>query len=61
MSEEDMAESMAHPLAPIANAIEQGNQQMTQALGQIMQTMNENQNRPKQVIRGADGKIIGVQ
>ena len=61
MSEEDMAESMQHPLAPIAQAIEQGNQQMTQALGQIMQTMNENQNRPKQVIRGADGKIIGVQ
>ena len=61
MSEEDMAESMAHPLAPIANAIEQGNQQMTQALGQIMQTMSENQNRPKQVIRGQDGKIIGVQ
>ena len=61
MSEEDMAESMAHPLAPIANAIEQGNQQMTQALGQIMQTMSENQNRPKQVIRGADGRIVGVQ
>ena len=61
MSEEDMAESMAHPLAPIANAIEQGNQQMTQALGQIMQTMSENQNRPKQVIRSQDGKIIGVQ
>ena len=61
MSEEDMAESMAHPLAPIANAIEQGNQQMTQALGQIMQTMSENQNKPKQVIRGQDGRIIGVQ
>jgi hypothetical protein len=61
MTEQDMAESMAHPLAPIANAIDQGNQQMTQALGQIMQTLNDNQNRPKQVIRGADGKIIGVQ
>jgi hypothetical protein len=61
MTEQDMAESMAHPLAPIAQAIEQGNQQMTQALGQIMTTMNENQNRPKQVLRGADGKIIGVQ
>ena len=61
MTEQDMAESMAHPLAPIAQAIEQGNQQMTQALGQIMQTMNENQNRPKQVLRGIDGKIIGVQ
>ena len=61
MTEQDMAESMQHPLAPIAQAIEQGNQQMTQALGQIMTTMNENQNRPKQVLRGADGKIIGVQ
>ena len=61
MSEEDMAQSMAHPLQPIADAIGQGNQQMTQALGQIMQTMNENQNKPKQVIRGQDGKIIGVQ
>jgi hypothetical protein len=61
MTEEDMAKSMEHPLAPIANAIDQGNQQMTQALSQIMQTMNENQNRPKQVIRGEDGKIIGVQ
>ena len=61
MSEEDMAQSMAHPLQPIADAIGQGNQQMTQALGQIIQTMNENQNKPKQVIRGQDGKIIGVQ
>ena len=61
MTEQDMAQSMEHPLAPIANAIDQGNQQMTQALGQIMQTLNDNQNRPKQVIRGADGKIIGVQ
>ena len=61
MTEEDMAQAMEHPLAPIAQAIEQGNQQMTQALGQIMQTMSDNQNRPKQVLRGADGKIIGVQ
>jgi len=61
MTEQDMAQAMEHPLAPIANAIEQGNQQMTQALGQIMQTMSENQNRPKQVIRGADGRILGVQ
>jgi hypothetical protein len=61
MTEQDMAQSMEHPLAPIAQAIDQGNQQMTQALGQIMQTLNDNQNRPKQVIRGADGKIIGVQ
>jgi hypothetical protein len=37
------------------------NQQMTQALGGLVNTINENQNRPKQVIRGQDGKIIGVQ
>ena len=61
MTEEDMAKSMEHPLAPIAQAIDQGNQQMTQALGQIMQTLNDNQNRPKQVIRGDDGRIVGVQ
>ena len=61
MSEEDMARSMEHPLQPIANAIQQSNQQMTLALGDLVNTINENHNRPKQVVRGQDGKIIGVQ
>ena len=59
--DEDMAKSMEHPLQPIASAIQQGNEQMTMALSELITNLNENQNRPKQVIRGQDGKIIGVQ
>jgi hypothetical protein len=61
MTEMDMAESMKHPMQPIADAISQSNQQMTLALGDLVNTINENHNRPKQVLRGQDGKIIGVQ
>ena len=61
LSEEAMAQSMEHPLKPIADAISQSNQQMTLALGDLVNTINENHNRPKQVVRGQDGKIIGVQ
>jgi hypothetical protein len=61
MSEQDMARSMENPLQPIADAIGQSNQQMTLALSELINTMNENQNRPKTVVRGQDGKIIGVQ
>jgi hypothetical protein len=61
MSEEDMARSMEHPLKPIADAIGQSNQQMTLALTDLVNTINENHNRLKQVVRGQDGKIIGVQ
>jgi DNA polymerase II large subunit len=61
MTEMDMAESMKHPLQPIADAIGQSNQQMTLALSDLVNTINENHNRPKQVLRGQDGKIIGVQ
>jgi len=59
--EEDMAKAMEHPLAPIANAIQQGNQQTAEMIAQLADNINQSQNRPKQVIRGADGKIIGVQ
>jgi len=52
---------MKHPMQPIADAISMSNQQMTLALGDLVNTINENYNRPKQVVRGADGKIIGVQ
>jgi hypothetical protein len=61
MTEQDMAKSMEHPLQPIADAIGQSNQQMTLALSELVNTINENHNRPKQVLRGQDGKIIGVQ
>ena len=61
MTEQDMAESMKHPMQPIADAINMSNQQMTLALSDLVNTINENQNRPKQVLRGQDGKIIGVQ
>jgi hypothetical protein len=61
MTEQDMAESMKHPMQPIADAISMSNQQMTLALGDLVNTINENHNRPKQVVRGQDGKIIGVQ
>jgi len=61
MTEMDMAKSMEHPLQPIADAIGQSNQQMTLALSDLVNTINENHNRPKQVVRGQDGKIIGVQ
>ena len=61
LTEEAMAASMQHPMQPIADAIGQGNQQMTLALSELVNTINENHNRPKQVVRGQDGKIIGVQ
>ena len=61
MTEMDMAKAMEHPMQPIADAISMSNQQMTLALGDLVNTINENNSRPKQVVRGLDGKIIGVQ
>jgi hypothetical protein len=61
MTEESLAHAMEHPMQPIANAIGQGNEQMAQAITALVDTINAQQSRPKQVIRGADGKIIGVQ
>jgi hypothetical protein len=59
--EESMAHAMEHPMQPIANAIGQGNTQMAQAISALVDTINAQHNRPKTVVRGADGKIIGVQ
>jgi len=62
--DEDMAKAMEHPFAPIANAIAQGNAQMTNTLGALigqLQAQHEMANRPKQVVRDENGKIIGVQ
>jgi hypothetical protein len=55
--DEDMLKVQEHPLAPIANAIAQGNQDMTATLGALIERLSQ----PKQVVRGQDGKIIGVQ
>jgi DNA polymerase II large subunit len=61
MTEQDMAKSMEHPMQPIADAIGSGNSQMAQAISALVDTINAQHNRPKTVVRGADGKIIGVQ
>jgi hypothetical protein len=61
MTEEELAKAQEHPMAPIANAIGQGNSQMAQAISSLVDTINTQHNRPKTVVRGADGKIIGVQ
>jgi hypothetical protein len=61
LSEEEAARSMEHPLQPIADAIGRGNQEMAYAISQLVNSINEQQSRPKTVIRGQDGKIIGVQ
>jgi hypothetical protein len=61
MTEQDMAKSMESPMQPIADAIGSGNQQMAQAIAALVETINAQHNRPKTVVRGQDGKIIGVQ
>ena len=61
MTEMDMAKSMESPMQPIADAIGQGNMQMAQAISALVETINAQHNRPKTVVRGQDGKIIGVQ
>jgi hypothetical protein len=61
MTEESLAHAMEHPMQPIANAIGQGNEQMAQAITALVDTINQQHNRPKTVVRGQDGKIIGVQ
>ena len=60
LSEEEAAKAMEHPLAPIANAIGQGNAQMAQAIAGLVDTINQQHNRPKTVLRDENGKIIGV-
>lgn len=60
-TEEDMAKSMESPMQPIADAIGSGNQQMAQAIAALVQTINEQHNRPKTIIRGPDGRVTGVQ
>ena len=60
MTEEAMAQSMEHPLAPLADAITQSNKEMVNQISSLVDTINSNHSRPKQVVRGPDGKIQGV-
>jgi hypothetical protein len=60
-TEEDMAKSMEHPLQPIADAIREGNMQTVNAITGLVDTINTHHSRPKTVVRGPDGKIVGVQ
>jgi hypothetical protein len=55
-TEEDAAKAMEHPLQPIANAIDQSNQTITNTLAALIDKINQ----PKQVLRDENGKIIGV-
>jgi hypothetical protein len=55
--EEDMAHAMENPMKPVADAINQNSNQMVQMLAEMMNKLNQ----PKTVVRGNDGKIIGVQ
>ena len=50
-----------HPLKPVLDNMNMSNQQMTQMLMALVQQLAEAQNRPKQVIRDENGKIVGVQ
>jgi hypothetical protein len=57
MHEEDMAQVMQNPMETVANAINNNSNQMAQMLAKMMDKLNQ----PKTVVRGQDGKIIGVQ
>jgi len=60
-NEEDMARAMEHPMQPIADAINMGNQQILGSMAQLVDKIDQAQSRPKTVVRGPDGKIVGVQ
>jgi len=46
-----------HPLQPAIETMHSSNQQLAQLLATLIQQMQQ----PKTIVRGADGKIIGVQ
>jgi hypothetical protein len=56
-NEQDMAQAMQNPMETVANAINNNSNQMAMMLGEMMNKMSQ----PKTVVRGADGKIEGVQ
>lgn len=61
LSEEEAARAMEHPLQPLADAIREGNQQMASTMGALVDTINYHHNKPKTIVRGPDGKVMGVQ
>jgi hypothetical protein len=56
-NEQDMAQAMQNPMETVANAINNNSNQMAMMLAEMMNKLNQ----PKTVVRGADGKIVGVQ
>jgi len=56
-NEQDMAQAMQNPMETVANAINNNSSQMAMMLAEMMNKLNQ----PKTVVRGADGKIVGVQ
>ena len=50
-----------HPLAPVLDNMNASNQQMTQMLMELINKIHESSNRPKQIIRDQQGKVVGVQ
>jgi hypothetical protein len=56
-NEQDMAQAMENPMETVANAINNNSNQMAMMLAEMMNKLNQ----PKQIVRGPDGKITGVQ
>jgi hypothetical protein len=56
-NEQDMAQAMQNPMETVANAINNNSNQMAMMLAEMMNKLNQ----PKTIVRGADGKIVGVQ
>jgi hypothetical protein len=57
VNEQDMAQAMQNPMETVANAINNNSNQMATMLAEMMNKLSQ----PKTVVRGQDGKIIGVQ
>jgi hypothetical protein len=53
----EQAQHLEHPLAPVTQAISDSNAQ----LAAMISALSESINKPKEVLRGPDGKIIGVK
>jgi hypothetical protein len=50
-----------HPLAPVIDGLHNSNQQMSQMLMELIKSLHETSNRPKQIIRDETGRVVGVQ
>ena len=49
-----------HPLAPVLDNMNASNQQMTQMLMELINKIHESSNRPKQIIRDENNRVVGV-